>query len=618
MIRSFVRFCALWLFVFLSVALPLEAGAAETCLLDGRGRKASDVTNCTVGGGACGSSISVNNAKGLQLNAGTAQTPVDVHGRCRYIDNSSSSSYFVPLKSSEEWEAFLAHPPSGVSLSKCAKPFSGQNVSQGLLFGPSSAQPGMGDTGATTADVSLPYWRTGKTWPTSGASCSGATHTFSHSCYEEVPTSHCWKWVPRTCTGSRCTGTNDKGVCISTTPYTYDCTYCADTGSTCTKNWTNWSETFSFLATALDSDTYQPSWGQGQSTRTSGSTRPDSQCTQRCTYDGHDCTNCAGALACLPNGSVTCKNEVLYDSCGAKVGTCEEACVPTGTTSCKDNVEYDSCGTELGSCLSCKPDTETQTVACPTGQTGTHTQKRDYTCATVLADEGWGDWYDVTNTCKAACTPASQTQTVSCPSGQTGTHTQKRDYTCPDERWGSWYDVTNTCASSCTPTSQTQYVACPSGQTGVNWQRSDYTCPAATWSAWYDVTNTCKTSCVATSETKIVTCPTGQTGIHQQKRDYTCPAATWGSWYDTVNTCRVSCTPTSQTQAVSCPSGQTGTHTQKRDYTCPAATWTAWYDVTNTCKAACTPTSQTQAVSCPSGQTGTHTQKRDYTCPAAT
>ncbi|MGE0109859.1 MAG: hypothetical protein AB7S81_08910, partial [Bdellovibrionales bacterium] len=99
MIRSIVRFCVVCFCVMLSVTLPLDARAADICLLDGRGSKASDVTNCTVGGGTCGSSISVNNAKGLQLNAGTAQTPVDVHGLCRYVDNTSSSSYFVPLKS---------------------------------------------------------------------------------------------------------------------------------------------------------------------------------------------------------------------------------------------------------------------------------------------------------------------------------------------------------------------------------------------------------------------------------------------------------------------------------------------------------------------------------------
>ncbi|MGE0109781.1 MAG: hypothetical protein AB7S81_08500, partial [Bdellovibrionales bacterium] len=105
----------------------------------------------------------------------------------------------------------------------------------------------------------------------------------------------------------------------------------------------------------------------------------------------------------------------------------------------------------------------------------------------------WSSWYDVVNTCKVACTATSQTKSVACPSGQTGTHTQKRDYTCPAAKWSAWYDVTNTCKPICSPTYQIKSgVACPSDQTGIRTQRRNYTCPAATWSAWYDVVNTCQ------------------------------------------------------------------------------------------------------------------------------
>lgn len=306
-----------------------DASGGTICRFDSRGPSVSGMVDCATMTNNCGDQTTNAGSSmyGVRLNTGVAQTPIDVHSRCRYFDNVNSNSYFVPFKSSLEWQAFRSHLPAGVSETHCARPFSGQNMAQGLYFGPTSALFAMGDTGdPVTANVSLPYWRTGASWPPSSGTCSNASHTFNNRCYEEYSQYTCWKWVNQTCTGSSCSATDPvTGACTATTTYTYDCSYCGDPGSTCQQRWYNWSETFGLTAVALDSDTQNPSW-QGTSTRTGGSTRP-AQCMTRCTFDGHDCTNCTGAPpACVPNGTTTCVAGRRYDSCGTDIGACAACC----------------------------------------------------------------------------------------------------------------------------------------------------------------------------------------------------------------------------------------------------------------------------------------------------
>jgi len=332
--KTFTHHFSLWtvlcLFLLL-LAMPFTAQASTPtiCLLDGNGLHDASMPFCANVSSLCGdqSSNAATDAYGLRLNEGTARTPIDVHGLCRYTDNSSTDDFFVPFKSAVEWLAFLDAPVPGVTKTHCARPFNGQNISKGLYFGTTSALFPMGDTGdAVTADVSLPYWRTAQTWPPSAASCSNATHTFNNQCYEEYSQYKCWKWVTKTCTGSSCIATNPKtGACKAYKSYTYDCSYCGDPGSTCEKKWYGWSETFAFLATALDSDTQNPSW-QGTSTRTTTATRP-TQCMTRCTFNGHDCTGCSGGTtSCVPSGVTTCSAGRKYNSCGVDIGACSTCC----------------------------------------------------------------------------------------------------------------------------------------------------------------------------------------------------------------------------------------------------------------------------------------------------
>ena len=55
---------------------------------------------------------------GFYVDSGETKT-IDVHSNCKRVANSSSSKYFIPTKLQIDWDAFLANPPTGVTLDTC-------------------------------------------------------------------------------------------------------------------------------------------------------------------------------------------------------------------------------------------------------------------------------------------------------------------------------------------------------------------------------------------------------------------------------------------------------------------------------------------------------------------
>ena len=102
----------------------------------------------------------------------------------------------------------------------------------------------------------------------------------------------------------------------------------------------------------------------------------------------------------------------------------------------------------------CSPETQTQTLSCPVNQTGSITQTKTKTCTT--SGQGiWGEWQTTSNTCvqnPPTCQVTSQTQTLACATGYTGSITQTRSSTCPDPYgspvWQPWVTTSNTCKKS--------------------------------------------------------------------------------------------------------------------------------------------------------------------------
>lgn len=261
-----VRLLVGLVFILALGGMSAEAKAdtrSNICRYDSRGASVPNMKDCPTEATLSGGAMVIDTAfDGIRANAGPwyGHTPINVWGHCRYVDNiSSSSDSFVPFKTKVEWESFIQHHPTDIlQLTPCALPYHYVHA-----FGPTSVEFNNGDKGDPQyADADLPYARTGTSLQ--------MTHVFNNSCYEDKSVSHCWN------EGTCC---DEKGSCSPC---------CLEEGTQCTQVWHDWSETWTFTAFALDSETSNPSWS-GSSVRTGGATRP-SACLTRCTQQGHSCS----------------------------------------------------------------------------------------------------------------------------------------------------------------------------------------------------------------------------------------------------------------------------------------------------------------------------------------
>lgn len=100
---------------------------------------------------------------------------------------------------------------------------------------------------------------------------------------------------------------------------------------------------------------------------------------------------------------------------------------------------------ETGNTCSCSPTSETRTLTCPTGQTGSITQKRDFSCAGGSTNPGsWGSWTTTSNTCTCVSNEYTQWEDA-CPVGTVGQVQYKYTKECPNTTYTKT-EVSNTCA----------------------------------------------------------------------------------------------------------------------------------------------------------------------------
>ena len=127
-------------------------------------------------------------------------------------------------------------------------------------------------------------------------------------------------------------------------------------------------------------------------------------------------------------------------------------------------------------CITPQPSAQTQTLACPGGQTGSIVRTRTYSCTGTTWSPG--PYVTTSNTCSSApttCTgqqPSPETQTLSCPAGQTGSIVQTRTYSCVGTTWtpGAYVTTSNTCTApvtGCATNFSTGNYSC-SGACGIN------------------------------------------------------------------------------------------------------------------------------------------------------
>ena len=263
--------------------------------------------------------------------------------------------------------------------------------------------------------------------------------------------------------------------------------------------------------------------------------------------------------------------------------------------------------TTMNSCI-CAPTSETQNIACPSGSSGTITQRRTGLCTggtPACPSLSWSSWSTTLNTCGVngttlptpptvvippqTCIPSVETQTVACPVGQVGGILQQRSRSCPANTWSGWMQVSSSCQTdtarnACTPRTVQSTDACPAGQGGQESFEQTSICDAngnETWGPIKLIGSTCTASCVSTGTCCVVSRQnrsiTGDCGIGRyghleidQTRTSTCLTATstpvWPStWIDLrssgCNACPADTTATDTqdvTMTRACPAGQNG------------------------------------------------------------
>jgi len=107
-----------------------------------------------------------------------------------------------------------------------------------------------------------------------------------------------------------------------------------------------------------------------------------------------------------------------------------------------------------------------KTEACPVNYSGIKKYKQETkTCSDgQVTQTGWLLYSDTCVQNPPTCQTSSQTQTLSCPTGYTGSITQTQTSTCPDPYgspvWSAWVTTSNTCVKSLSnPTNPTSPVS---------------------------------------------------------------------------------------------------------------------------------------------------------------
>ncbi|MFY9288045.1 MAG: hypothetical protein WAO98_06045, partial [Alphaproteobacteria bacterium] len=125
---------------------PTGAMPSDECNISGGAH------TCPVVNGAAIKNTAVY--KGVRSDPGNAVGAIDVHGACRYVNNTSAASptsVWVPFNTATEWQNFYTHAPSTnsfLSLPHCSKP------QGGLTALPSAGCPSPG--APVPATVSVP------------------------------------------------------------------------------------------------------------------------------------------------------------------------------------------------------------------------------------------------------------------------------------------------------------------------------------------------------------------------------------------------------------------------------------------------------------------------------
>ncbi len=617
---------ALALLIFSAVfVLPLKAQQQPSgqCTIDHSLRTDTDTfVQCPVSD--ANNAILESGFNGVRLDSSEqiSKSPIFVHNTCKYVDNSSGSALFIPLKTSEEWAAFLTRPVSGVTLAGCCLPrpmvvgdvptpqtscegswtFKGlvdstdhtrliaepvsKSADSGFVLANNQSEDGFypvlklpmnrDDIGAVLPDNSQPS----KTY-TAQYACSGQQDAFLNFHMQCGGT----KWVTTS-------ANSDEVVTAQAT-----------------------TQEKAIDAVAINTEK--------TSTKTTADVKPTATCQMSKVRDY--------TRAC-PNGvsgSITYRD--VYNSCTKQI----EAQVVSQT-----------CGINGGT-TGCVAGSSTQTQTCPTNPAGTITTVTTRICDGSNNGAGRNQVTTSRQNCPigggtTGCTPSSNTQTQTCPTNPAGTITTVTTRICDGSNNGAGRDqiiVTRSNCSTggttgCIASSNTSTQTCPTNPAGTISTITAHICDGSNGGLGRDtITQTRQncpvggtTGCVAGSTTQTQTCPTNPLGTITTVTTRICDGSNNGAGSTQVNTSRqncpigggtTGCIPSTSSNTTPCPSGQTGSITTVTSRVCDGsnngAGSTTSTVTSNTCTAAppgggviytCTPSDVLTTKPCPQPNNG--------------
>ncbi len=407
---------AIALFLVTLVCAHAKAEVATQCSIDHAVSGAIEFQQCPTS--ATNDAI-LTQFDGVRLDTNNSDTPIWVHGICRYVDNThATDALFIPLKSAEEWKAFYTTPPAHVHLAGCCLPRA-MRVDD-VPFPPAQCETGWNLKGIVDIHKQLV------------ALASGDEFTLAPGLTEDSSYPILNLPVSRDDRSARLPDSTDP-----TKAYTafYRCgdtlDYYIDFHMQC-KN-TQWIAD----DIASSSDTPEPSYGRQTTDVTPANTQPDATCqiSQVRTF----------SKRCDDGGAGSTSYRQVYNSC---------------TKLLEIQIVGTTCGGISGGISGCVASSHTNTVSCPSGQVGSMTTRTDHLCDGSHNGDGSDTTTVVSNTCstpssgggEASCVPIDALTTTPCPDPTAGgIITLRRVRVCDGSHNGAGTTTETVYANNCQP-----------------------------------------------------------------------------------------------------------------------------------------------------------------------
>lgn len=118
---------------------------------------------------------------GYRIEKETKDVYVGTAQDCHKISNTTDKKYFIPTKTTTEWDSFVNHKPTGVTLSTCCDPNDWSPPTSWYCSGSSFTQTN--DCGSTRIATGTTYCCTNTSWtPATSTVCSGNSFTQTSNC----------------------------------------------------------------------------------------------------------------------------------------------------------------------------------------------------------------------------------------------------------------------------------------------------------------------------------------------------------------------------------------------------------------------------------------------------